>query len=127
MQYLKKAFRSQQVNEGQDETVSETVTRILADVRARGMAAVRDYSRRFDNFDPPSFRLSRNELDAIGAEVPEAVKADLAFAQAQIRSRRPSDGPCATWSTSLIRASSLGTRTFRSKALPATSREVAIR
>jgi sulfopropanediol 3-dehydrogenase len=85
MQYLKKAFRSQQVNEGQDETVSETVTRILADVRARGMAAVRDYSRRFDNFDPPSFRLSRNELDAIGAEVPEAVKADLAFAQAQIR------------------------------------------
>jgi sulfopropanediol 3-dehydrogenase len=85
MQYLKRAIRSHQVNEDQDETVSETVTRILADVRVRGMAAVRDYSWRFDKFDPPSFRLSRSELDAIGAQVPEAVKADLAFAQAQIR------------------------------------------
>jgi len=54
MEYLKKSTRSQQANQDRDETVRETVTEILADVRARGMAAVRDYSRRFDKFDPPS-------------------------------------------------------------------------
>jgi sulfopropanediol 3-dehydrogenase len=70
MEYLKKSTRSQQANKDRDETVRETVTEILADVRARGMAAVREYSRRFDKFDPPAFRLSRSEIDAIVADVP---------------------------------------------------------
>jgi len=85
MEYLKKPTCSQQANKDRDETVRETVTEILADVRTRGMAAVRDYSRRFDKFDPPSFRLSRSEIGAIVADVPEATKSDLAFAQTQIR------------------------------------------
>jgi sulfopropanediol 3-dehydrogenase len=65
--------------------VRQTVEGILADIERRGDDAVRDYSRKFDQWDPPSFKLSL-------AQVQECVKAmsprdvdDIKFAQAQIR------------------------------------------
>jgi sulfopropanediol 3-dehydrogenase len=67
------------------EQVSETVRNILADLEARGDAAVRDYSQRFDRWSPPSFRLSQAEIDALVASVPQQTIDDITFAQAQIR------------------------------------------
>jgi sulfopropanediol 3-dehydrogenase len=67
------------------ETVRETVTAIIADVRERGDDAVREYSRKFDNWSPKSFRLSQAEIDAIVSQVPERVIEDIQFVQQQVR------------------------------------------
>jgi len=65
--------------------VFRTVESILQDVAARGDAAVRELSEKFDRWSPPSFRLSRGDLDAIVAKVPPSTIADIKFAQTQIR------------------------------------------
>ena len=65
--------------------VRATVEEILADVAARGDAAVRDYSARFDNWSPESFRLGPEEIEAAIAAVPARDLDDIRFAQAQIR------------------------------------------
>ncbi len=49
--------------------VASTVAGIIADVRQRGDAAVRELSERFDPRSPPSFRLSPAEIVAIVATV----------------------------------------------------------
>jgi sulfopropanediol 3-dehydrogenase len=65
--------------------VFRTVESILQDVAARGDAAVRELSEKFDKWSPPSFRLSRGDLDTIVGKVPPSTIADIKFAQAQIR------------------------------------------
>jgi len=65
--------------------VQDTVAKILADVKQRGDAAVRELSDRFDRWSPPSFRLSREEIQALVAQVPKQTIEDITFAQAQIR------------------------------------------
>jgi len=73
------------VTDADQAKVRRTVESILQDVAARGDAAVRELSEKFDQWSPPSFRLSRGDLDAIVAKVPPATIADIKFAQAQIR------------------------------------------
>ncbi len=68
-----------------EQRVRETVEAILADVGARGEAAVRDLSARFDKWEPAAFRLSRAEIDALIASLPEQVVSDIRFAQTQVR------------------------------------------
>ena len=65
--------------------VSETVTRIVADVADRGDAAVREWSARLDRWEPQSFRVGADELECIVESVPTAVLDDIRFAQAQVR------------------------------------------
>src|SRR5216117_1571481 len=65
--------------------VQETVREILADVRQRGDAAVRELSERFDGWSPADFRLSRSDIDSLVASVPRETIEDIRFAQAQIR------------------------------------------
>jgi len=65
--------------------VRHTVEAILADIEQRGDAAVREYSRKFDHWDPASFKLSQAEVQAcVRAMSPRDVD-DIKFAQAQIR------------------------------------------
>jgi sulfopropanediol 3-dehydrogenase len=73
------------VTDADDAKVRQTVEGILEDVKARGDAAVRELSQRFDKWSPPAFRLSKDELDAIVRKVPAGTLADIEFAQAQIR------------------------------------------
>jgi len=65
--------------------VQSTVERMIAEIEARGEAAVREYSRTFDQWDPPSLRLSQAEIDACIASLPQQAIDDILFAQAQIR------------------------------------------
>lgn len=65
--------------------VRRTVEEILASIAARGEAAVREYSEKFDKWSPRSFRLSDAEIEACVKSVPAGVKADIEFAQKQIR------------------------------------------
>jgi sulfopropanediol 3-dehydrogenase len=82
--YLKRGQEPEAIRAA-GEQVSETVRGILADLEARGDQAVRDYSRKFDRWDPPAFRLGQLEIDALVASVPQQTIDDITFAQAQIR------------------------------------------
>ena len=59
----------------QDPAVQKTVRKILADVRKRGDAAVREYTRKFDGVAPKDFPLSASLLDAIPRHQADALKA----------------------------------------------------
>ena len=65
--------------------VRSTVEAILADVAARGEAAVREYSEKFDKWSPPSFKLSESEIAECVRALPSGVIDDIKFAQTQIR------------------------------------------
>ncbi len=68
-----------------DAKVRATVEQILADIEARGEAAVRDLSRKFDDWAPQSFRLSEPEIERAIGEVKKRDLDDIRFAQAQVR------------------------------------------
>ncbi len=68
-----------------DRKVRETVESILDDIAARGDAAVRELSAKFDHWEPKDFRLSQAEIDALIATLPAQTIADIKFAQAQVR------------------------------------------
>jgi sulfopropanediol 3-dehydrogenase len=67
------------------DAVRATVTGIITDIRERGDAAVREYSEKFDNWSPDSFRLSDEQVDEIVATVPAQVIEDIRFVQDQVR------------------------------------------
>jgi sulfopropanediol 3-dehydrogenase len=68
-----------------DAQVRATVEGVLADISARGDAAVRDLSVKFDKYDPPAFRLTPSEIEAAIQKVAPRDIEDIRFAQAQIR------------------------------------------
>ncbi|GIJ73891.1 histidinol dehydrogenase [Virgisporangium ochraceum] len=67
------------------EGVRETVAAVIADVRERGDAAVREYSEKFDNWSPDSFLLSADDIDRIVATVPSQAIDDIRAVQARVR------------------------------------------
>jgi sulfopropanediol 3-dehydrogenase len=68
-----------------DTQVRATVEAIIADVGQRGDAAVRTYSEKFDNWNPPSLRMTEGEIrDCINSLDRQAIE-DIRFAQAQIK------------------------------------------
>jgi sulfopropanediol 3-dehydrogenase len=66
-----------------DQKVRRTVEDILAAVKKRGDAAVREYSQKFDKWTPK--KLSKADIEAIVAKVAPGTIGDIKFAQAQIR------------------------------------------
>jgi sulfopropanediol 3-dehydrogenase len=68
-----------------DAKVRGIVETTLADIAARGDAAVRDLSAKFDNYAPASFRLSQSEIEAAMSKVSARDIEDIKFAQDQIR------------------------------------------
>src|SRR2546426_3434728 len=82
--YLKRRI-AREITDDLDRKVRQTVEAIREDVRQRGERAVRELSEKYDKWSPPSFRLSKAELDAIVAKVAPSTIADIQFAQAQIR------------------------------------------
>ena len=68
-----------------DAEVRATVESVLADITDHGDSAVRDLSRRYDRYDPPSFRLGASEIEAAMQKVAPRDMEDIRFAQTQIR------------------------------------------
>ena len=68
-----------------DAKVRETVESILADIDARKDTAVRDLSKKFDNWSPASFKLSAQEIERAIAQVSKRNLDDIKFAQTQVR------------------------------------------
>jgi len=70
------------------ETDAETaavVTRMLVDLEKNGMDAVRQYSRKFDDWDPPSFLLTEAQIKEAIAKVPEQGIRDTDYCQSNVR------------------------------------------
>jgi sulfopropanediol 3-dehydrogenase len=76
---------SQTSRDTTDLAVQRTVEAILADVAARGDAAVRELSIKFDGWDRLDYRLSSSEIDqCISSLGPQEIR-DIEFAQTQVR------------------------------------------
>ncbi len=80
--YLKKADKTPETESAQAQAV---VTEMLSRIEAEGEDAVRAYAKTLDKWDGPIL-VTREEMDARAAEVPDQVKEDIAFAVAQVRS-----------------------------------------
>ncbi len=68
-----------------DAGIRATVEALLADIRARGDAAVREMSVRFDKWDRDDFRLTDAEVRDCMAELRPRDLDDIRFAQEQVR------------------------------------------
>jgi sulfopropanediol 3-dehydrogenase len=68
-----------------DRKVRQTVEAILEDITARGDAAVRDLSAKFDKWSPAAFLLRPDDIQSLIAGLPSQVITDIEFAQTQIR------------------------------------------
>ncbi len=84
IEFLKRGKGAQGLS-GPDPAVQEAVTNALAEIEARGDAAVREFSRKFDRHDPPDFRLSDGEIENLVNRVDARDLEDIRFAQAQVR------------------------------------------
>jgi sulfopropanediol 3-dehydrogenase len=65
--------------------VRNTVEGILTDIAARGAAAVREFSAKFDQWSPVKFRLTSDEIADCVRSIPSSTIEDIKFAQTQIR------------------------------------------
>ncbi len=68
-----------------DAQVSEIVKSTLKAIEARGDEAVREFSEKFDNYTPKSFKLSPAEVDSLVQKVSPQDLEDIKFAQEQVR------------------------------------------
>ncbi len=84
IEYLKRGKSGAERSED-DAGVRSVVENTLKDIEARGDAAVRELSEKFDKYTPESFRLSDAEIQALIAQVSEQDMADIRFAQEQVR------------------------------------------
>src|SRR3569832_2863135 len=78
--YLKKADKTP---ETETATAQKVVTEMLAEIAAKGEAAVRAYAKKLDQWDG-EIVLTRAEIDRRAAEVPTQVKRDIDFAIRQV-------------------------------------------
>jgi sulfopropanediol 3-dehydrogenase len=67
------------------DDVKRTVESMLQEVERRGDGAVRDFSRRLDEWAPASFVVGPEEIEAASAELSGELKEHIAFAQARVR------------------------------------------
>jgi sulfopropanediol 3-dehydrogenase len=68
-----------------DAKIKAVVEKTLIDIEARGDAAVRDFSAKFDNYTPDHFRLTEQEISDLVANLSKREIADIKFAQEQVR------------------------------------------
>ncbi len=82
--WLKQAISKQDKDEAQQQ-VRETVEKLLADIETRGDTAVRELSKRFDNWEPEEFILSEEQIQDCINRLDTRTLDDIRFAQDQIR------------------------------------------
>ena len=84
IRYLKEGKSALERSED-DAKVRQIVETTLSDIEARGDVAVRELAEKFDNYSPPSYRLSESEIQSLISEVSPRDIEDIKFAQAQVR------------------------------------------
>ena len=84
IRYLKRG-KDAQSQADDDSKVRATVEGILKNIESRGDDAVREYSKKFDNWDPADFRLSQAAIEAAVKQLSPRELQDIQFAQTQVR------------------------------------------
>lgn len=84
IKYLKKGKDSAAISAA-DVKVRQTVEGILSDITARGDDAVREYSKKFDNWDPKEFTLSNDDISDAVKKLSNRELEDIKFAQTQVK------------------------------------------
>ncbi len=84
---------------GQPAEVDAAVAEIIERVRAEGLVALLDYSRRFDHadLDEHSLRVTEAEIEAGAADCDPKVREAIAFAAARIRAYHERQRPADAW------------------------------
>ena len=81
-EYLKQA--APWASQSSDD-VRQTVSEMLSRIEGEGLDAVREYSRRLDNWDPPSFVVDDATVRRAADALTEELQAHIAYAQDQVR------------------------------------------
>jgi sulfopropanediol 3-dehydrogenase len=81
MEYLKRAAKTP---ETESATARKVVDEMLAEIRARGEPAVREYAAKLDSWSG-EIVVSREEIERRTASISKEVKRDIDFATAQVR------------------------------------------
>jgi sulfopropanediol 3-dehydrogenase len=68
-----------------DRETAAVVSEMLLELEREGMDAVRRYSRKFDDWDPPSFRLTAAQIDEAIGRLPEQAIQDTDYCQSNVR------------------------------------------
>ena len=68
-----------------DPDTARVVSEMLLDLEQYGMDAVRKYSKKFDDWDPPDFELSAQEINEAVDKLDPQTVADTAFCQNNVR------------------------------------------
>ncbi len=84
IEYLKRG-KPEAERQEDDAKTRAVVESTLKDIEARGDAAVRELSEKFDNYSPASFKLSDSDIEALMAKVSPRDMDDIKFAQEQVR------------------------------------------
>ncbi len=82
--YYREIKSAKPVAEEDVTQLQETVRSILAEVKQRGDSALRYYEKKFDNYDPPSFRITPDQAAKAKKELPVKVIEELDFAISQV-------------------------------------------
>ncbi len=85
MAEILKSGRAVEQKAEDQKKVRDIVVGIIDEIEARGEAAVRELSEKFDGWNPKSFRLTDAEVEACLNELTPRQTADIAFAQEQVR------------------------------------------
>lgn len=67
------------------DDIKRTVSGMLLDIERRGIDAVREYSRKLDNWSPDSFVVGDEEIRAAEGRLDDDLKGHIGFAQSQVR------------------------------------------
>ena len=81
--YLKTGRTPEQTT-AEAKKVRDTVTGIIEDIESRGETALREISEKFDKWNPPTFRLSEEEIEGCLSQLSRRNIDDIKFAQAQV-------------------------------------------
>ena len=85
IEYLKKGIDEKQRTEN-NEKVKKVVEETLHKIEIEGDKYIRDLSKKFDNYSPPNFKLSEDEITQLMSEISDEDMEDIKFAQQQVRS-----------------------------------------
>jgi sulfopropanediol 3-dehydrogenase len=66
--------------------VKATVAEMLAKIEQDGIEAIRSFSAQLDNWEPRSFQVSPEAIEAAADQIDDELKEHIAFAQEQVRS-----------------------------------------
>ncbi|MEI7531315.1 MAG: histidinol dehydrogenase [Betaproteobacteria bacterium] len=84
IKYLKRS-KDSKIRLEEDAIVRQTVETIIKDIEVKGDEAVREYSKKFDNWDPSEFRLSQSDIEKARKALSIREIEDITFAQKQVR------------------------------------------